>query len=79
MEFDSLRAFQVDIKSEFAMIWIILIVFSTTILYFYLTWNYNYWNNRGIIGPQPRPIVGTFPKSAVYLRNFVYELDDIYR
>ncbi|KAJ6635496.1 putative cytochrome P450 28a5 [Pseudolycoriella hygida] len=61
------------------MFWVILSVTSVTLLYFYLTWNYNYWRNRGINGPKPRPLVGTFPKSAIYLRNFVYELDDIYK
>lgn len=62
------------------MIWTILLIsYLVAILYFYLTWNYNYWRKRGIIGPRPSAIVGTFPKSAVYLRNFVYELDNIYR
>lgn len=61
------------------MVWLVLLSVTAMILYLYFTWNYNYWQNRGIAGPKARPIVGTFPKSAFYLRNFVYELDDIYR
>lgn len=61
------------------MFWLILLSLSASTLYLYLTWHYNYWRNRGIVGPKPRPIIGTFPKSSLYLRNFVYELDDIYR
>ncbi|XP_037039727.1 probable cytochrome P450 28a5 [Bradysia coprophila] len=59
------------------MLWLFLLSLTATSLYLYLTWNYNYWRSRGIVGPKPRPIVGTFPQSAVYLRNFVYELDEI--
>lgn len=52
---------------------------SLVILYYYLTWHFNYWQNRGVIGPKPKPFVGTFSKSAVYLQNFIYDQDQIYR
>lgn len=62
----------------------VLLLFSAIIgilmiLYYYLTWHFDYWKNRGIIGPKPIPFVGTFPKSAVYLENFLYDQDKIYR
>lgn len=61
-----------------------LVIFSTflaslVLLYYYLTWHFDHWRKRGVLGPKPIPFVGTFPKSAIYLKNFVYEQDDIYR
>lgn len=61
------------------MLLLILLVIFVIFLYIYLTWNFDYWNKRGIIGPKPLPFLGTFPKSSVYLKNYIYELDDIYR
>lgn len=61
------------------MLSLILFVFALFALYKYLVWNFDYWEKRGVIGPKPQPFVGTFPRSSVYLKNFVYELDDIYR
>ena len=61
------------------MFWLLLLSLTAAGVYLYLTWNYNYWQSRGVVGPKPRAVVGTFPKSAVYLRNFVYELDEINR
>lgn len=52
---------------------------SFVILYYYLTWHFDYWQKREVIGPKPKPFVGTFPKSAIYLQNFLYDQDDIYR
>lgn len=55
------------------------ILVSIIILYYYLTWHFDYWQKRGVIGPKPLPFVGTFPKSAIYLENFLYDQDNIYR
>lgn len=52
---------------------------SLAILYYYLTWHFDYWRIRDVIGPKPKPFVGTFPKSAVYLQNFLYDQDQIYQ
>lgn len=49
------------------------------IFYKYLTWNFDYWIKKDILGPKPLPLVGTFPKSSFYFKNFLYELDEIYR
>lgn len=61
-----------------------LILFSTfiasiAILYLYLTWHFNYWRSRAVIGPKPKPFIGTFPKSTIYWQNFLYDQDEIYR
>lgn len=56
------------------------IVFTSIVfLYYYLTWHFDYWRDRNIIGPIPWPFVGTFRKSAIYLQNFIYDQDQIYR
>lgn len=52
---------------------------ALTILYYYLTWNFDYWKRRGVLGPEPLPFVGSFLKSAVFWRNFVYDQNEIYR
>ncbi len=50
-------------------------------LYLYLTWNFNYWDHRGIAGPRPRPYVGTFPKTALLDKNsnYISETSEIFR
>lgn len=51
------------------------------ILYLYLTWNFDYWKRRGVAGPQPRPYVGTFPKTAMLDKssNYISETSEIFR
>lgn len=51
------------------------------VLYIYLTWHFNYWKKRGVAGPEPRPYLGTYPKSSTYQKNtnFLLEADEIYR
>lgn len=62
-----------------SLITLTLIVILLTIFYYYLTWNFNYWQKRNVLGPKPIPFLGTFPKSAVFLKNVLYDIDDIYR
>lgn len=52
---------------------------AVSTLYLYLTWNFDYWRKRNVLGPKPLPFVGTFYRSAIFLRNNLYDLDDIYR
>uniref|UniRef100_A0A1L8E458 Putative cytochrome n=1 Tax=Nyssomyia neivai TaxID=330878 RepID=A0A1L8E458_9DIPT len=40
-------------------------------------WNYNFWTNKGIDGPKPSLLLGNFPN--YFEKNFIYDLDDIYR
>ncbi|XP_055612268.1 probable cytochrome P450 28a5 [Uranotaenia lowii] len=44
-----------------------LIVGALWAFYLYLTWNFDYWKKRGVPGPDPIPLVGTF--KAFLLRN----------
>ncbi|XP_011187810.2 probable cytochrome P450 28d1 [Zeugodacus cucurbitae] len=44
----------------------------------YLRWHFNYWRKRGVCGPQPQLLVGTFPKSSVGRCNPLEELHEIY-
>lgn len=50
-------------------------------LYLYLTWNFDYWKRRGVVGPRPRPYVGTFPKTALLDKssNYINETSEIFR
>ncbi|XP_023294723.2 probable cytochrome P450 28d1 isoform X1 [Lucilia cuprina] len=48
-------------------------------LYVYLTWHFDYWIKRKIPGPKPRVLYGTFPGTIDGKRNFIYDLDEIYR
>ncbi|KAJ6638118.1 putative cytochrome P450 28a5 [Pseudolycoriella hygida] len=50
-------------------------------LYLYLTWNFDYWKRRGVVGPRPRPYVGTFPKTALMDKNsnYISETSEIFR
>lgn len=60
----------------FSLIAISLIVI---LLYIYLTWNYNYWKHRGVPGPKPTILVGSFAGSFRQKVNVLYEIDKIYR
>lgn len=57
------------------------IFFCGLSLYLYLTWNFDYWKRRGVVGPRPRPYVGTFPKTALLDKssNYISETSEIFR
>lgn len=62
------------------MFWtVVLISIVLVLLYVYLAWNRNYWKNRGVPGPEPSIILGTFPGSFMQKVNQVVEIDDLYR
>lgn len=63
----------------FFIVFASLIIILLTILYYYLTWHFDHWIKRGVIGPKPKPFMGTFPKSSIFLKNFIYDQDEIYR
>lgn len=56
-----------------------LICLLLLLLYVYLAWNRNYWKNRGVPGPEPSIILGTFPGSFKLKINQVVEIDELYR
>lgn len=57
----------------------VLIFLFFALLYVYLSWNRNYWKNRGVPGPQPSIILGTFPGSFQQKINQTVEIDELYR
>lgn len=61
----------------FCIIVFALILFIS--LYIYLSWHFDYWIKRKIPGPKPRVLYGTFPGTINGERNFIYDLDEIYR
>ena len=65
------------INKEIMFFYFVLI--AIVLLYYYLTWHFDYWRDRNVLGPIPWPFVGTFRKSAIYLQNFIYDQDEIYR
>ncbi|XP_061401241.1 probable cytochrome P450 28d1 [Musca vetustissima] len=48
-------------------------------IYVYLTWNFDHWRKRGVPGPIPQVLLGTFPGTVLGKRNLIYDLDNIYR
>jgi len=54
------------------------IAIITLIIYYYLTWTFDFWKSRGIPGPQPIPIFGTFKKVLLAKQSVGDYLMDIY-
>ncbi|XP_017467754.1 PREDICTED: probable cytochrome P450 28d1 [Rhagoletis zephyria] len=59
----------------------ILLIFASfsVITYLFLTWNFTYWRIRGVKGPNPLPIFGSFPGLIVKNQHFADNISDIYR
>ncbi|KAJ6644129.1 putative cytochrome P450 28a5 [Pseudolycoriella hygida] len=57
----------------------ILICLLFLLMYVYLAWNRNYWKNRGVPGPDPKFIWGTFAGSFQQKINQTTEIDELYR
>ncbi|XP_037937506.1 probable cytochrome P450 28d1 [Teleopsis dalmanni] len=55
-----------------------LILAVISIIYLYLSWNFKYWQKRGVKGPKPILISGSFPKSRQGICNLIDELHEIY-
>ncbi|XP_054730569.1 probable cytochrome P450 28d1 [Anastrepha obliqua] len=52
------------------------VIFALVILY--LRWHFDYWRKRGVHGPQPNLLTGTFPKTNAGQCNLLEELHEIY-
>ncbi|XP_053952393.1 probable cytochrome P450 28c1 [Anastrepha ludens] len=48
-------------------------------IYLFLTRNFAYWRTRGVKGPTPLPLFGTFPGLIMRNQHFADDLNDIYR
>ncbi|KAL9884644.1 uncharacterized protein ACN427_011407 [Glossina fuscipes fuscipes] len=56
--------------------WLLLSVIA--LIYIFLTWNYNFWKNRGVNGPKPTLIFGNLPSAITRKRNLMYDIWEIY-
>uniref|UniRef100_A0A1B0B047 Cytochrome P450 n=1 Tax=Glossina palpalis gambiensis TaxID=67801 RepID=A0A1B0B047_9MUSC len=56
--------------------WLLLSVIA--LIYIFLTWNYNFWKNRGVTGPKPTLIFGNLPSAITRKRNIMYDIWEIY-
>ncbi|XP_005184312.1 probable cytochrome P450 28a5 [Musca domestica] len=48
------------------------------LLYLFLVWPFNYWKQRGVNGPKPRPFVGNYPSGFTQKRSIACDIHDIY-
>lgn len=56
----------------------LLVALLFVILYVFSTWNSDHWLKRGIFGPEPIPLLGNYPKSALLLQNIIYDQAKLY-
>ncbi|KAH8409223.1 hypothetical protein KR009_010876 [Drosophila setifemur] len=49
------------------------------LLYFAMTWNFDYWRRRRVPGPKPRIFTGNYPNMFSMKRHAIYDLNDIYK
>lgn len=63
------------------MILFLFILLTVTIfmIYLFLSWNFTHWSNRGIKGPRPLPLFGSFPGLVTNKQHFADDINDIYR
>ncbi|ETN65022.1 cytochrome P450 [Anopheles darlingi] len=48
------------------------------LVYFFLCWNFDYWERFGIKGPKPKLLYGNLPYLLTKRRHMVYNYDQIY-
>jgi hypothetical protein len=61
------------------MIFIIAVLAAILLLYIFLTWNFNYWQNQGIAAPKPKILLGDLPNVLLRKKHVAYDLDKIYK
>lgn len=59
------------------MLLLFLISVTVILVYFYFTWNLDFWRKRNIPGPKPLPIVGNLLKSTLLQCHSLYEYNEI--
>ncbi|XP_061396362.1 probable cytochrome P450 28d1 [Musca vetustissima] len=62
----------------FYFLLITLLIFGS-LIYFYLTWNFDYWQKRSVNGPKPYPLLGSYPHLLLRRQHFGDDLHDIYK
>lgn len=64
---------------EMVLIEFTLLAIAISLLYVYLTWNFNYWRKRGVVGPRPLPFLGSYSKYSLLKQNLMYNMDELYQ
>ncbi|XP_037827151.1 probable cytochrome P450 28c1 [Lucilia sericata] len=58
---------------------IILLITIALLIYYFLTWNFDYWHKKNVKGPKPKPLLGSFPNLLLRKQHFGDDLHDIYK
>ncbi|XP_037935752.1 probable cytochrome P450 28d1 [Teleopsis dalmanni] len=62
-----------------SLVTLALLASVPVLIYVFLTWNFDYWKKRGVRGPKPTPLLGSFPSLFTQKQHFANDLNDIYR
>ncbi|XP_073830368.1 probable cytochrome P450 28c1 [Musca autumnalis] len=63
------------------MLYFLLIIFTclSFLIYLFLIWNFDHWQNRNVRAPRPYPLFGSFPNLLLRRQHFADDLCDIYK
>lgn len=59
--------------------WLSIILGFVSVIGIYLRWNGTYWKRRGVVGPNPLPIVGNMLDYIREKKHYGEVYDEIYR
>ncbi|XP_065365373.1 probable cytochrome P450 28c1 [Calliphora vicina] len=57
----------------------IFLITIVLLIYYFLTWNFDYWLKKKVKGPKPKPLLGNFPNLLLRKQHFGDDLNDIYK
>ena len=66
-------------KIQTKMLTILLLLFIATLFYYYLKWNYDFWQVRGVPFEKPVLFFGNFKKSMTRLRHVSEDFTELYK
>lgn len=59
---------------------ILLLTIILALIYYYLSWNFDYWRKQGIASPKgTRIILGDLPNAFLRKQNIFYDIEKIYK
>ncbi|KAL7036966.1 hypothetical protein ACKWTF_009019 [Chironomus riparius] len=57
---------------------IFILVLLLSLVYIYLTWNFDYWTKRGVLSLKARVLLGDLPNGLLKTENVIYDIGKIY-
>lgn len=60
------------------MIFLYLLLAVALLVYFYLTWNFDYWSKRGVPSAKPRILFGNLPTVITRKEHLTSDFDRLY-